>query len=138
MLLLCYILWDSGHYITIAIFSMLSLSHSLLAFTDIMSENLQWPDCTLSQLRLIINKFFIWRNVVHWLANVIGYSTIASFHSSISLVFLTDIPHFKAFSLHSKLKSCPWFIFYYKFSELLVTSTTSTLLLVYLNKTSKL
>ena len=35
-----------------------------------------------------IDEFFIWRDVVHRLVDLIGYSTITSFHSSIHLVLL--------------------------------------------------
>ena len=36
-----------------------------------------------------IDEFFIWRDVVHRLVDLIGYSTITSFHSSIYLVLLS-------------------------------------------------
>ena len=110
-MLLCCILWDSGHYIAIAIFSMLSLSHSLLAFTGVVSENLQWPDCTLSQLYLqLVNSSFE-GTIVHWLVDLIGYSTITSFHSSIYLVSylwiaIISLYYFNRYSTPYTLRKC--------------------------------
>ena len=87
-----------------------------------------------------IGEFFFWRDVVHWLVDLIGYSTITSFHSSICLVFylwiaIISLYYFNSYSTPYTLRKCSTLSHLDLFKSCLLTvhatGTTSTLLLIY-------